>query len=125
MAEKDKEKTFFFCLLWFYQFKRMPQGIPGAPVMFQRWIERAAGNLNLLQVLVYLDDLIVFGKPLEEYEERLLKVFARLKEVGLKQSFDKCQFCQSRVKYMGHMISADRVATDPEKVNAVTNWPRA
>lgn len=49
-------------------------------------MEKAVGNMNLLQVLVYLDDLIVFGRSLEEHEERLLRVLDRLAEVGLKLS---------------------------------------
>ena len=124
MAEADKEKTAFICPLGFYQFDRMPQGITGAPATFQRLMERTVGDMNLLQVLVYLDDLIVFGKTLEEHEERLLKVLDRLEEVGLKLSLDKCQFCQPRVTYVGHIVSAEGISTDPGKVEAVTTWPR-
>ena len=51
----DKEKTAFICPLGFYEFERMPQGITGAPATFQRLMERAVGDMNLLQVLVYLD----------------------------------------------------------------------
>ncbi|XP_056870192.1 uncharacterized protein LOC130514555 [Takifugu flavidus] len=97
MSEEDKEKTAFICPLGFYQFDRMPQGITGAPATFQRLMEKAVGDMNLLQVLVYLDDLIVFGRTLEEHEERLLKVLDRLGEVGLKLSVDKCQICLPRV----------------------------
>ncbi|KAL2081551.1 hypothetical protein ACEWY4_023404 [Coilia grayii] len=124
MAEEDKEKTAFICPLGFYQFERMPQGVMGAPATFQRLMEKAVGDMNLLQVLVYLDDLIVFGATLEEHEERLMKVLDRLEEVGLKVSLDKCQFCQPKVKYVGHIVSADGIATDPSKVEAVTQWPQ-
>lgn len=55
-------------------------------------MERTMGDMNFLEVLVYLDDLIVFGRTLEEHEERLLKVLDRLEEEGLKVSLDKCQF---------------------------------
>lgn len=78
----------------------------------------------MLQVLVYLDDLIVFGRTLEEHEEHLLKVLDRLEECGLKISLDKCQFCQPQVKYLGHIISAAGIATDPEKVKAVLDWKK-
>ncbi|KAI4888737.1 hypothetical protein NFI96_009817, partial [Prochilodus magdalenae] len=101
----------------------MPQGVSGAPATFQRPMEKVVGDMNLLQVLVYLDDLIVFGRTLEEHEDRLLKVLDRLEEAGLKVSLDKCQFCQPRVKYVGHIVSAEGIATDPSKVEAVTNWP--
>lgn len=123
MSEEDKDKTAFICPLGFFQFERMPQGITGAPATFQRLMEKAVGDMNLLQVLVYLDDLIVFGKTLEEHEERLLKVLDRLGEVGLKLSLDKCQICLPRVKYLGHIVSADGVAPDPDKIEAVTTWP--
>lgn len=124
MREEDKEKTAFICPLGFYQFERMPQGITGAPATFQRLMEKAVGDMNLLQVLVYLDDLIIFGRTLEEHEERLMKVLDRLQEVGLKISLDKCQFCQPKVRYVGHIVSAEGVATDPAKIEAVTTWPQ-
>lgn len=124
MAEEDKEKTAFICPLGFFQFERMPQGITGAPATFQRLMEKTVGDMNLLQVLVYLDDLIVFGKSLEEHEERLIKVLDRLGEAGLKISLDKCQFCQPQVKYLGHIVSAQGVSPDPQKIEAVTTWPQ-
>lgn len=124
MSEADKEKTAFICPLGFYQFERMPQGISGAPATFQRVMERTIGDMNFLEVLVYLDDLIVFGKTIEEHEERLLKVLDRLKEEGLKLSLDKCQFGRTSVTYVGHIVSKDGIATDPSKIEAVVSWPR-
>lgn len=67
-------------------------------------MERTVGDMNFLEVLVYLDDLIVFGRTLEEHEERLLKVLDRLEEEGLKVSLDKCQFGRTSVTYVGHVV---------------------
>ncbi|KYO19073.1 RNA-directed DNA polymerase-like protein [Alligator mississippiensis] len=69
LAQEDKEKTAFICPLGFYQFERMPQGISSVPATFQRLMEKVVGDMNVTQVLVYLDDLIVFEKTLEEHEE--------------------------------------------------------
>ncbi|XP_029104416.1 uncharacterized protein LOC114909432 [Scleropages formosus] len=124
LSAADKEKTTFICPAGFYQFERMPQGICGAPATFQRVMERTVGDMNLLECLVYLDDIIVFGRTLEEHEQRLLKVLDRLKEEGLKLSLDKCQFCCPSVTYLGHVVSRDGIATDPSKVDAVKSWPR-
>ncbi len=85
-------------------------------------MERVVGDIHLLQVIVYLDDSIVFGRTLEEHEERLMKVLDRLEEWGLKVSIDKCQFCQPQVKYVGHIVSAAGIAPDPEKVSVLTRW---
>lgn len=70
---------------------------------------------------MYLDDLIVFGRTLEEHEW-LLKVLDQLKE-GLKISL-KCQFGQTSVTYVGHVVLQDGIATDPSKMEAVVSWPR-
>ena len=122
MVEEDKERTAFICPLGFYEFERMPQGITGAPATFQRLMEKAVGDMHMLEVIVYLDDLIVFGKTLEEHEHRLLKVLDRLEETGLKLSIDKCQFCRTQVTYVGHIVSENGIATDPAKVEAVAHW---
>ncbi len=124
MSEADQEKTAFICPVGFYQFQRMPQGICGAPSTFQRVMEKMVGDMNLLEILVYLDDLIVFGRTLEEHEERLLKVLDRLQSEGLKLSVDKCTFCQTSVSYVGHIVSQEGVSTDPSKIEAVKSWPR-
>uniref|UniRef100_A0A8C5PU31 ribonuclease H n=1 Tax=Leptobrachium leishanense TaxID=445787 RepID=A0A8C5PU31_9ANUR len=124
LNEEDQEKTAFICPLGFYEFTRMPQGITGAPATFQRLMEKTVGDMNPKECLVYLDDLIVFGRTPEEHEQRLLKVLDRLQAEGLKLSLDKCRFARDSVTYIGHIVSAEGVATDPAKIEAVVNWPR-
>ena len=102
----------------------MPQGIKGAPATFQRLMETCMSGLNYLEVLVYMDDLIVFAKTPEEMEVRLIKVLDRLNTYGLKVSPEKCQFFCKSVKYLGHIVSEAGVQTDPEKVSCVKSWPR-
>lgn len=124
MAEEDKHKTAFICPLGFWEFNRMPQGITNAPSTFQRLMERCVGDLHLNEVLVFLDDLIVFSETLEEHEARLMRVLQRLKDYGLKLSPEKCHFFKSSVKYLGHVVDAQGVHTDPDKTSVLKNWPR-
>lgn len=123
MEESDKQKTAFVCPLGFWEFNRMPQGITNAPSTFQRLMERCMGDLNRKEVLVFIDDLIVFSSTLEEHETRLKQVLKRLREFGLKLSPEKCKFCQTSVKYLGHIVSQHGVETDPAKVEALKTWP--
>lgn len=58
-------------------------------------------NMNLKEVVVFLDDVIVFSKTLEDHEAKLTKFLNRLKEYGLKLSPEKCKFFQSSVRYLG------------------------
>ena len=124
MAEEDKPKTAFTCPLGFFEFNRMPQGVTNAPSTFQRLMERCVGDLHLNEVLVFLDDLIVFSDTLEEHEARLMKVLNRLKDYGLKLSPEKCHFFKTSVRYLGHVVDAQGVHTDPDKVSALRDWPR-
>ncbi|CAL9701263.1 unnamed protein product [Knipowitschia caucasica] len=123
MEEEDKAKTAFITPLGFWEFNRMPQGVTNAPSTFQRLMEKCMGDLHLKEVLVFLDDLIIFSDSLEEHERRLMRVLNRLKEYGLKLSLEKCKFFQSSVKYLGHVVSARGVETDSEKVSALKSWP--
>lgn len=124
MEEEDKSKTAFTCPLGFWEFNRMPQGITNAPSTFQRLMERCMGDIHLKEVLVFLDDLIVYSDTLEEHESRLVNVLGRLREYGLKLSLDKCKFFQTEVRYLGHIVSREGVKTDPEKIRALKTWPR-
>uniref|UniRef100_A0A8C1X488 ribonuclease H n=1 Tax=Cyprinus carpio TaxID=7962 RepID=A0A8C1X488_CYPCA len=103
--EADKPKTAFVTPLGFWEFNRMPQGVTNAPSTFQRLMEKCMGDLHLEEVLVFLDDLIIFSNTLEEHESRLLRVLSRLQEYGLKLSPEKCKFFQTSVKYLGHIVS--------------------
>lgn len=123
VEEADKLKTAFVCPFGFYEFNRMPQGVTNAPSTFQRIMEKCMAGLNLKEVLVFLDDIIVFSKDLEEHEDRLLKVLNRLREYGLKLAPEKCVFAQTSVKYLGHIVSHEGVKTDPDKIAAVQTWP--
>lgn len=124
MEEEDKCKTAFVTPMGFWEFNRMPQGVTNAPSTFQRVMEKCMGNMNLSEVLVFLDDLIVFSDTLEEHEERLLKVLHRLRDFGLKLSPEKCQFFRTSVRYLGHIVSANGVETDQAKIASLTTWPR-
>ncbi len=60
---------------------------------------------------------------MEEHEVRLMKVLNSFKDYGLKLSPDKCHFFETSVKYLGHVVDAQGVHTDPDKVSALRDWP--
>ncbi|KAL1246763.1 hypothetical protein QQF64_034300 [Cirrhinus molitorella] len=68
VEEADKPKTTFVCPLGFWEFNRMPQGVTNAPSTFQRLMERCMEDINLKEVLVFLDNLIIFSATVEEHE---------------------------------------------------------
>ncbi|XP_062407933.1 uncharacterized protein LOC134099157 [Sardina pilchardus] len=124
VAEKDKAKTAFCTPFGLFEFNRMPFGLCNAPSTFQRLMERIFGAQHFQTLLLYLDDVIVFSSTVEDHLQRLDSVLTRLHFEGLKVKLEKCCFFRTEVKYLGHVISKDGVATDPDKINAVAKWVR-
>ena len=75
--------------------------------------DRALTGLVGKYCLVYLDDIVIFGKTIQEHNENLAIVFQRLRELGLKLQPDKCEFVKPELEYLGHVVSAEGVKPTP------------
>lgn len=124
MIERDKEKTAFCTPFGLFEYNPMPFGLCNAPSTFQRLMERIFGDQRFQSLLLHLDHIVIFSASFEQHLQRLEMVLGRLRQNNLKLKFQKCNFFQKRVKYLGHIISSQGVSTDPEKISAVVNWKR-
>ncbi|KRY50261.1 Retrovirus-related Pol polyprotein from transposon 17.6 [Trichinella britovi] len=97
----------------------MPFGLCNALPTFQRLMESALRGLISKTCLVYLDNIIVFGRTEEEHLERLEEVLLRLRAVGLKVKLGKCQLMRRSVRYLSHTATQHGIGTDLEKTAAV------
>jgi len=68
-------------------------------------MELTLSGLHWTTCLVYLDDIIIFSRTVEEHLEQLREVLERLKDAGLKLKPSKCHLLQKSVGYLGHVIS--------------------
>ena len=123
MHPNSVSKTAFRVPWGLYEFLRLPQGLSNSPSTFQRVMESIFADMNLSQLILYLDDLLVFSVSFEEHIERLGRVFSRLKENGLKLKGAKCQLFRTSVSHLGHIVSGEGVRVDPAKVERISNWP--
>ena len=80
-------------------------------------------GLQWKTLLIYLDDVIVFGSTVEEVIKRLEAVLVRLRDAKLKLKPKKCHLFQTEVLYLGHVVSSNGISTDPAKTDSVRNWP--
>jgi len=80
-------------------------------------------GLNLETCLSYLDDVIVFSTTLEQHLERLEQVLRRFQTANLKLKPSKCSLMQTKVTFLGHIVSGQGIATDPEKTKLIVDWP--
>ncbi|KAK3726383.1 hypothetical protein QZH41_005098 [Actinostola sp. cb2023] len=118
----DRHKTAFTTPMGLFEYTRMPFGLNNSPATFQRLMQNIFRD-DLLQILlVYLDDIIVYSSNVAEHLGRLEHVFQKLREHGLKIEPKKCSFFKTKVNYLGHVVSAEGIETDPAKTEVVANW---
>ena len=119
----DRDKTAFVTGRGHHlRFVTMPFGLCGAPSTFQRLMERVLQDLQWKTVVVYLDDVIVFSKTVEEHTQHLGEVLARFEEHNLKLKPRKCELFRPQVAFLGHVVSEQGVATNPDLVDKVQGW---
>ena len=123
LEESSKPLTAFVTQDGLFEFQRMPFGLHNAPATFQRAMQEILRGLNWKFVLCYLDDVIIFSSTFSEHLSHLKQVFDRFRQAGLKLQPKKCSFGQKEVKYLGHIVSEEGIATDPDKVKIVKEYP--
>ena len=108
--------------LGFYEFTCMLFGLCNMPATFQCLMQNTLGELNLTYCVIYLDDVIVFGR-MEEHLEHLRVVFERFQEFNLKLKPSKCSVFQSEIVYLAHHVSQRSILPSQENVWAVQEFP--
>ena len=71
-----------------------------------------------------MDDILIYSKSEKDHESHLRIVLQILRDHQLYAKFKKCEFWLTKVRFLGHMVSASGVFVDPEKVEVVMNWER-
>jgi len=100
VAPQDREKTTFICPRGMYKYRAMPFGLCNAGSTFQRLMDVVMSGLHLDVCLVYLDDIILFSKTVDEHLERLVRVLDRLRTAGLKLKPEKnARYCKGQCRF--------------------------
>lgn len=123
--EKDRCKTAFYIpTRGTYQFKSMPFGLTNAPATQQRLVDLLFyGPEFEHRVFVFVDDIIIVSSSFEQHISLLLLVLQKLKTANLTINFKKSQFFRENLKYLGYVVDVNGLHADPEKVDAIKNYP--
>ena len=102
----------------------MPFGSTNAPAAFMDLMHRVFQSYLDKFVVVFVDDILIYSQFKEEHEDHLRIVLQALRDHELYAKFGKCEFYLTKVRFLGHVMSASGVSVDPEKVEAVMSWER-
>jgi hypothetical protein len=102
----------------------MAFGLTGAPGTFQGAMNATLQPGLRKFVIVFFDDILVYSNTYEEHLLHLAQVFGWLAADKWCLKLSKCTFAQRTISYLGHVISAAGLSTDPAKIKAIVDWPR-
>ena len=124
IKSEDIPKTAFRTTYGHYEFLVMPFGLTNASAAFMDLMNRVFHEYLDRFVIVFIDDILIFSKSMEEHEEHLRIVFQILMEKKLYAKFKKCEFWLDQVVFLGDVISKAGIFVDPSKVEAMVDWAR-
>jgi hypothetical protein len=123
LDENSRQYTAFLFETTVYQYKRVPYGFRNSLSAFIRAMKLTLGAEMDAYVVFYVDDILIYSKSFEEHVTHLDTVLNKLTKAGFTLNIKKCQFCRKEIKFLGHIINKSGVSTDPERVEAIRNYP--
>lgn len=124
IPEGGEWKTAFSTTSGHYEYRVMPFGLVNSPSVFQAFINDVFRDMLNRWVIVYIDDILIFSENYPEHVQHIRTVLQRLINHQLYAKLEKCEFHQTSMSFLGYIISAEGIAMDDSKVQAVLKWPR-
>ncbi len=123
IAEEDVPKTAFRTRYGHFEFLVLPFGLTNAPATFMHLMHQAFRPYLDEFVLVFLDDILIYSKTMQEHEEHVRKVMDILRQQKLYAKESKCELFRTEVEFLGHRVGQDGVKMMEDKVKAILDWP--
>ena len=124
IKEGEEWKTAFRTRYGHYKYNVMPFGLTNAPATFQALINITLCKYLDIFVTAYLNDILIYIKnTLKEHIQAVKKVLKALQKADIRLRPDKCKFHVNTVKFLGSIITTDRIQMDDKKVKAIREWP--
>ena len=121
---KDVPKTAFHTRYGHYEFLVMPFGLTNALAVFMDFMNRVFRPYIDQFVIVFIDDILIYSKSTEEYEQHSKFALQTLRDNQLAAKLNKCEFWLEEVKFLGYVILREGILVNYAKVDTVLDWSR-
>ena len=105
------------------KFNRVVMGGKNSAAHFQKVMQTVVGEMNYRKVLVYIDDVLVFGNNITDLLSHIRELFQRLRELGIFLKPSKCELFSKQVLWCGHLIDEEEITINPAFLSAVREIP--
>ena len=112
----SRHKTSFVCICGSFQWLKLPFGLCNAPAAFSRAMQKVLAPLGTSFVLNFMDDIVIFSKTFHEHLDHIRTVLSRLRQVNMKLKPKKCEFCKSKLEFLGYVVSKEGMGPSTAKV---------
>jgi len=123
MKEGEEWKTAFRTRFGHFEYLVMPFGLTNAPATFQAFINNVLRQYLDVFVVVYLDDILVYSKTIEEHVQHVRQVLTALRDSTMKVKLSKSEFHKHEVQFLGYVVSQDGLKMDQSKISTILDWP--
>jgi hypothetical protein len=124
MREENEDLTTFRTRFSAFKYRVMPFGLINRPASYQHFMNDVLFDYLDKFTSTYLDDILVYSETLEEHKQHVRQVLEKLRKAGLQVNIEKCEFHVTETKFLGLIVSRDKIKIDPEKVRAINNWEK-
>ncbi|GBG88723.1 hypothetical protein CBR_g48253 [Chara braunii] len=119
---QDRYKTAFKTRYGHFEWVVMPFGLTNAPTTFQAAMTTEFRDLLDRTVRIYLDDILVYSRTLDELLVHLCAVLDRLRAAKYKANRDKCEFAKQELEYLGHYVTSKGIRLLADKIQTIVDW---
>jgi len=123
IAPGHEYKTAFRTHYGLFEYLVMPFRMTNSPATFQYSMNNIFHDMTNIFVIIYLNDILIFSKNLDEHKIHVQNVLEWLQEHNLHTKPEKCKFHTTSIEYLGIIITPEGVCMDPRKVQAILQWP--
>ncbi|VDP21981.1 unnamed protein product [Heligmosomoides polygyrus] len=121
LEDSHCKRTAFACFLGAFEYIRMPMGLKGAPVTFQRIMNDCKKHLRA-RVFIYIDNFIITSETAEDHLRDIDEVLTKIRDIGMKLEATKCEFARKEIKFF--MDSLLSTSHHPTPHNTITGRSR-